>query len=280
MVKKSLATPTAKPARSGSSTTRVLSILDLFTLENPVWSADELIEQLGQGRATIYRYLRALTDAGFLVPTAGAGYILGPRFVEFDRQIRLADPLLQFGKPILAETREKVAGMQLICSFYGDRVLTVYEDKFDPSIKAKMERGRPFDLLLGAPSKIILAHLPVYHLKSLYLNHSRRIEAAGIGENWDEFRAKLKAIREDGYYAGSEIDPELIGLAAPIFQASCTIIGSVCMVRKRKDAKPDVIDTLKEIATDAGKRISAALQSRKPKDAALQNVFPTARMVR
>jgi DNA-binding IclR family transcriptional regulator len=77
-------------ARGDTSITRVLGILDLFTPDTPVWTVDALVEYLSLGRATIYRYVKALCDAGFLVPVAGAGYVLGPRFIEFDRSIRLS----------------------------------------------------------------------------------------------------------------------------------------------------------------------------------------------
>src|SRR5438270_9424812 len=97
-------------AQGDTSATRVLGILDLFTPETPVWTVDLLVERLGLGRATIYRYIRALCDAGFLVPVSGAGYVLGPRFIEFDRSIRLADPLLHIVPPVMAELRDVVNG--------------------------------------------------------------------------------------------------------------------------------------------------------------------------
>jgi DNA-binding IclR family transcriptional regulator len=151
-----------RAAQGDTSITRVLGILDLFTLETPVWTVDLLVERLVLGRATVYRYVRALCDAGFLVPVSGAGYVLGPRFIEFDRSIRLADPLLQIVPPVMADLREAVNGAQLLCAFYGLRVLCVLQDKTDPNITMSMERGRPFSLFQGSPSRVILAHLPTY----------------------------------------------------------------------------------------------------------------------
>src|ERR1700712_2197434 len=160
-----------RAAVGDTSITRVLGILDLFTPETAVWTVDLLVERMGLGRATVYRYVRALCDAGFLVPVAGAGYVLGPRVIEFDRSIRLADPLLHIVPPGVAELRTVVNGAQLLCAFYGLRVLTVLQDKTDPNITMSMERGRPFPLFQGSPSRVILAHLPTYQLRNLALNH-------------------------------------------------------------------------------------------------------------
>ncbi|HEY8290285.1 MAG TPA: helix-turn-helix domain-containing protein, partial [Acetobacteraceae bacterium] len=117
-----------------TSIARVFGILDLFTPESSVWTVDMLVERLQLARATVYRYVRSLCDGGFLVPVSGAGYVLGPRFIEFDRNIRLADPLLQIVPPVMAELRDRVNGAQLLCTFYGLRVLTVLQDKTDPNI--------------------------------------------------------------------------------------------------------------------------------------------------
>lgn len=66
----------------------------LFTEESPVWTADQIIARLHTSRATVYRYLQAPTAAGFLSQLARGAYTLGPRIIELDRQIRIADPLL------------------------------------------------------------------------------------------------------------------------------------------------------------------------------------------
>src|ERR1700692_3092660 len=184
-----------RTVQGDTSITRVLGIIDLCTPETPVWTAEILWERLALARATVYRYVRALCDTGFLVPVSRAGYVLGPRFIEFDRSIRLADPLLQIVPPVMAELREAVNGAQLLCAFYGLRVLSVLQDKTDPNITMSMERGRPFPLFQGSPSRVILAHLPTYQLRNLALNHQKDIAAAGLGENWTEFRDGMRAIR-------------------------------------------------------------------------------------
>ncbi len=250
-----------RPGAGETSVTRVLGILDLFTPEAPVWTADTMIEHLLLGRATIYRYVRALCDAGFLVPVAGAGYALGPRFIEFDRNIRLADPLLHIVPPVMAELRDTVAGGQLLCAFYGLRVLAVLQDKTDPDITMSMERGRPFPLFQGSPSRVILAHLPTYRLRNLALNHQAAIAAAGLGQNWAEFRDGLRAVRRMGYLVASDIDKALVGISAPIFHAPGSVVASLCLVRTKERVTPDDAAYLGRLAVTACQRISAELQA-------------------
>lgn len=268
----------ARGAAGDTSVTRVLGILDLFTPETPVWTVDMLGEQLHVARATIYRYIRALCDAGFLVPVAGAGYVLGPRFIEFDRSIRLADPLLRIAPPVMAGLRDIVNGGQLLCAFYGLRVLSVYEDRTDPDITMSMERGRPFPLFKGSPARVILAYLPTYQLRNLALHHQAEIAAAGLGTTWSEFRDGLKAIRKVGYLVTSDIDKTLVGISAPIFHAPGAVAGSLCLVRRREQVSADEAGFLGNLAVEACGRISAALQAFQPGDAAGGAGFPVSRV--
>jgi len=255
---------TSPARRADTSITRVLGILDLFTPEAAVWTVDMLVDQLQLARATVYRYVRALCDAGFLVAVSGAGYVLGPRFIEFDRSIRLADPLLQIVPPVMAELRDIVNGGQLLCAFYGLRVLSVLQDKTDPNITMSMERGRPFSLFKGSPSRVILANLPPYQLRNLALNHGKEIAEADLGESWLEFRDKMRAIRRMGYVAASDIDKALIGISAPIFHAPGAVSASLCLVRTKENAPPEQIAFLGDLAVTAAQRISRELQAFRP----------------
>lgn len=217
---------------------------------------------IGAAPASIYRYVRDLCDAGFLIQAAGGGYVLGPRFIELDRQIKIADPLLAIGPKVIETLRGPEIGAQLLCSFYGTRVLCVHQDRADKRITMSMERGRPFPLFIGAPSRIILAYLPAYHLKSLFQSHSREIERTGLGATWREFSLRLKAIRKHGVYIGSEIDPELVGVAAPIFHTPGTVVASLCMVRLRSEVDDTVLSILKEKARLGAHSISEQIQAR------------------
>jgi DNA-binding IclR family transcriptional regulator len=253
----------AQPAaqQRGTRSSRVLGILNLFSVERPVWTVEMMAGPIGMAPATVYRYVRDLSDAGFLIQAAGGGYVLGPRFIEIDRQIRVADPLLTIGPAVMAGLRGPEVGAQLLCSFYGARVLCVHQDRADERIAMSMERGRPFPLFLGAPSRIILANLPAYHLKSLFLEHGREIERVGLGSGWRDFAMRLKAIRKQGYYVGSEIDAELVGVAAPIFRAPGTVVASLCMVRLRAETDAAMIEMLAEKASRGAAEIGARLQA-------------------
>jgi DNA-binding IclR family transcriptional regulator len=251
--------PKDAAATAGTTTDRVLGVLDLFTEEEPIWTAEAVIERLQSTRSTVYRYLRALIASGFLTQVGGGGYALGPRIIELDRQIRIADPLLRVAPPIMAAQRQQVAGTQLLCRYYGVRVFSIFEERSDPRIETSFDRGRPFPLFRGAASRTILANLPQAQLQRLFLHHAGDIAAAGYGATWPEFRNVLRAIRRRGFAVLSDIDPEVIGVSAPIFAAPEVVTASLVLARLKSEVTEHDIEHLSDIAIDATRRISEQL---------------------
>lgn len=214
---------------ASNSLDRMLGILDLFTEEKPAWTAEAVIQWLGASRATTYRYLKSLLKAGLIAPTVDGSYVLGPRILEFDRQIRLHDPLLGAARPVLEGLVARIDGVALLCSFYGDKVLCIDQARSGTTVETSYERGRPMPMFRGATSKVILAHLPPYQQRNLMLHRGPEIAAAGLGD-WESFRRILRAIRRAGYcIAKGEVDPGAAGVAAPVLEGG-KVVGSLSIV--------------------------------------------------
>lgn len=249
-------------SRPESSTARILGLLDLFTPQKPIWTVDELIATQGLTRATLYRYIKELSAAGLIAPMSNGGYGLGPRFVEVDRQIRMGDPLLQVAPSVMSSVREQVNGAQLLCRYYGERVLTIYRDVKDERLPPimSMERGRPFSLFMGAPSRIILANLPAHQLQRLYLYHPNESSKVDLGNDWVTFRDTMRVIRKQGYAVASDIDKSLYGISAPIFSEPDVVIASICFVRLKKEISEKNHESLATLVTETARKITEDLR--------------------
>jgi len=264
--------------RKKSSADKVLGILDLFTEDSPAWTVEMLIEELSLTRATTYRYVKALYDAGFIVPGAGSSYVLGPRFIQIDRQIMRSDPLLRAAGPLLAADRSKLIGAKILSGFYGDRVLSIQVEKIDKDIALTMERGLSFPLIYGSPSLVILAYLPAYQLRNVYNTNAEKIAGQRLGNNWQEFRSEMKKIRKAGHRVGGHYQGSVIGVAAPIFHAPKAVSTSLCYVRSRDICTPADIEKLIGLVTATAARISQELLKYKTDEGSMSPVFPSPRL--
>ena len=61
--------------------------------------------------------------------------------------------------------------------------------------------------------------------------HAAEIREAGLGEDWDEFRANLKQLRAAGVCVShGEVDRGLMGIGAAIFSPDQKVVGSLVFI--------------------------------------------------
>jgi DNA-binding IclR family transcriptional regulator len=216
------------------TTDRSLAVLKLFTLAQPVWTAEQVAHALQVSMSTAYRYVLALEEAG-LVAGAGKGkYVLGPALIKLDRQIQFTDPLLHAARPVM----DRIAvfapdgAVVVLCRSFGDSVLCVHQVRTrGPQPPISYERGRAMPLLHGATSRIILAHQPLRLLRQLYLRHQEEIRSSGFGAGWEEFRTSMARLRKAGHAVSrGEIDRGRIGIAAALLDEDRRPVGSLSYV--------------------------------------------------
>lgn len=245
-----------------NSLERMLSLLDVFTLAAPAWSTDDLIRYSGTSRSTCYRYLKVLQNAGFLTPVANGSYMLGPRIIELDRQIRMCDPVYTAGGPPMQRLAARTGHSALLCILFSDTVMCVREELGRAAPAGLFSRGQKRPLFSGAVSKVILAHLPAHQLRSLFARHRKAIAVAGLGADWASFRKSLRRIRQDGYcITAGEVTPGITGIAAPLFNRAGNVLGSLSLAMSASAANrskfPAFAKAVVKAAEEATNRISS-----------------------
>lgn len=245
---------------SDSSLDRMLGILDLFREDNTAITQEDVIKHIGCSRATAYRYLKSLSSCGLLTPASGGAYVLGSRVIEFDRLLRMRDPLVIAARDVMTRVAARLKTNLMLCSYYGDKVMCVDRVWEDSSIESSYERGRPMPMFAGATAKSILANLSPYQLRNLMLWHADEIRAAGLGNDWDSFRDTMKRLRKEGVYVSfGEVDKGLIGIGAPIFGHERKVLGSLVFIVSTERTSAKRLELLKREVKDAAAEISAKL---------------------
>ncbi len=243
-----------------TSLTKMLKILDLFDDSHTGVELDEAVATTGASRATVYRYLKALSAAGLIAPASGGTFVLGSRIIELDRLMRNTDPLATAARPIMNATCARLGLNLMLCSYYGDNVMCAEIVWPDRSVPQAYERGRKMPMFHGAMAKLILANLTPYQLRNMMLWHAKDIRAAGLGDTWADFRQAMARIRKDGScVTRGEVVAGLVGIGAPVFDSDRRILGSIVFaVPTRKVAKLNEIELRREIV-DVAQQIDAKI---------------------
>ncbi len=238
----------------------MVRILELLAADGPNVTPEALMQQLGVSRATIFRDLQPLVRAGLVERLAPHGYSLGPRIVEFDRQIRLRDPLLQAAGELPAELAHKTQGTVLICRVHGRSVMCI-DAREGPlsSQPLSYQRGRAMPLYRGATSRVILAHLPAAQIAQILEDDLHDWRAAGLPASVDKALAQMEAWRQAGHVVShGEIDAGVTGMAVAIVLGQ-RVLGSLSVVLPTAHAGPVNQGRALSLLKGAARRIEARL---------------------
>jgi DNA-binding IclR family transcriptional regulator len=258
----------SEPLRAASSLERMLGLLDVFTTAAPAWSTEDLIRFSGASRSTCYRYIKALQAAGLLTPVSGGAWMLGPRIIELDRTMRLCDPVMSGGGPPMRGLAEETGFSGLLCLLFSGTVMCVDDVPASGAPAGLFSRGQRRPLFAGAASKVILAHLPPHRLRALFARHRTTIAAAGLGADWDAFRASLRAIREAGHCVTvGEFQPGVLGIAAPLFSAEGDVLGSIGIATDASRVLPAARAGLAERVMAAAREACTRIAEEQPRAA-------------
>jgi DNA-binding IclR family transcriptional regulator len=238
----------------------MLSVLSLFTLEQPEWTVEDAARELDLTLSTAYRYFRSLTSAGLLIALSTGRYVLGPAIIQYDRQIRLHDPLITAAQPVMKDLMDALPtnSVVLLCRLFRDQVMCVHQEfRGRPHFAVGYERGRLMPLFRGAASKIILAHMPLRSVRALYDEHAPEFGQADLGKSWDEVKERLRALRVAGQsVTRGEVDAGLCGLSVPILEDTGAVMGSLSLVLPARHFKATMSEKLFARLRQAAQKIS------------------------
>lgn len=214
---------------TGSSTAdRMLAVLDVFSLERPAWSIEDIARRLGYTDSSTYRYVRSLLKCGLLTRVPGGQYVLGAKIIELDSLIRLSDPVTLAAREVLERLSQETNCHTLLSSIHGAHVVNVLHVPGKDPLALTFVRGHRLPWFRGAPGKAVLSRMARAQARQLYAAETpgQPVDEARWNAQWTE----LKQIRKAGYCVSrEELDEHVIGFGAAI-APNQEVIGSISLV--------------------------------------------------
>ncbi|RYZ07476.1 MAG: hypothetical protein EOO24_11025, partial [Comamonadaceae bacterium] len=164
------------------------------------------------------------------------------------------------GSPVVAALSRRTGFSALLSVLYSDSVMCVQQVATDDAPSNLFGRGQQRPLVAGATANIILAHLPPHQLRSVFTKQRERIVQAGLGGDWDTLRAKLAAIKQQGYsFSLGEYRSGIAGLAAPLFNREGEVLGSIALATSTKSPQLEAFKALAPAVMKAAAQISRGI---------------------
>lgn len=212
---------------------RMVDVLDLFSSQVTLLTAEDIARLLQVSRPTAFRYARELTAAGFLANYSGS-YSLGARIITLDHRIRESDPLLRIAQPVMQELTSEMVATTAMCRMYNDEIVNVHQEDVGegaPRLGQGLGRGRSIPLFRGAAGKAMLANLPKARVHRVYKRYATHPDVLALGESWEAFWSVMKEIHARGFYISvGEVNERTVGIAVPISLRNVGAVAVLAMI--------------------------------------------------
>ncbi|MFT4297366.1 MAG: IclR family transcriptional regulator [Micropruina sp.] len=227
-----------------------------------------IVEETGIGRSTTHRLLQLLVTAGYLRQLDGA-YSLGPALIELGYQALQENPVTTVAAPVLRELAERVHDTVHLA--IEDRGQVLYLEKIPGTRGAEMRSriGHRMPMTRTGIGKALLIDSPDRWRAKFA---SERPVGAGNGIHHDvltpdTFVAVMKQAAATGVTLDlEENEPGIVCVAAPVRDASGSIVAAVSISATRPYMPPERLDALRPAILRAAGKVSSELGYRPDPD--------------
>ncbi|MBC7301241.1 MAG: IclR family transcriptional regulator [Nocardia sp.] len=253
-----------EPSSGGTtSAARAAEVLLEFGRRSSALGVSEIARSTGISKAVAHRILTTFVDCGLLLYEPDTRrYLLGPAAATLGARAIDISPLRRMSREALVELQRATGETATVSGrLPGGRV---YLDQVESTqeIKMTVELGRRFELHSGSSGRVILAHLSQEEQDDVLSGTLPRLTAATIVDP-DALREALRQARERGVCRSSGERQEGAGsMAAPVFGADGTVIGSVSVCGPSYRMTEQACDRHESALVAAAQRVSRALGHR------------------
>jgi DNA-binding IclR family transcriptional regulator len=170
--------------------------------------ADELGTLLDTPLSTIYRYLRTLTEFGF-VDRHGGAYRLGPRLLIGGGPTISSEELIRRADPVLSMLVEETGETAVISRRLGLGAVCLHQQQSSHALRVALEPGASAPLDRGAIAHVLLAYAPT----------DVQEEVLDMAAHGAALRTELALVMADGVARSEgEIVPGTVTIAVPVLR--------------------------------------------------------------
>jgi DNA-binding IclR family transcriptional regulator len=212
------------PEEAGEDTSFARGLRVLLTIaDRGEIRADELSTLLGSPVSTVYRYLRTLTEFGF-VDRQGSSYRLGPQLIIGSGANVTAEELIRTTDPVLRLLAEETGETAVIVRRIGLAAVCLHEVPATQALRVTIPPGDSLPLHGGAFGKALLAFAPQD------IQDEVLADAPPGGPNLEQLRADLADVVATGVARSiGEVLAGTVAIAVPVFRHD-GIVGTIGVI--------------------------------------------------
>jgi len=188
---------------------RALSILEAFTPEHSSLSLMEIGDRTKLSKATTYRLVSCLDEAGYLVRLENQQYCLSLKLLALGGVVRSTLSIRDLARPIMAELVKDTGETITLNTVLGDERLCIEVFDTPAPLMTIVKQGERAPLIRGATGKCLLAYMDKARIGRLARDMSAR--------DREQLYRQLERFRQQGYaLTKGERVPGVTAISVPI----------------------------------------------------------------
>ncbi len=242
---------------------RTLEVLKAFTQAPHHFSLSDLTKQLGIEKNQLYRSLKTLEEAGFLVADTQGQFSLGSIISDLNTAVILAHKksLVEVAQPYLDELVAKTEETVNLFVRAGDLAVCVDRRNSPQPVKLTSALGLSVALHAGAVPKAMLANLDNKNKKSILAN-LRNLPKYTQKTTLDaqKLKKELELIKQRGYSISNEdFDDSARGVGAAILDASNEVIAGISVGGPSFRVNDEKLEAFGQLIVQVAQSLSEAM---------------------
>jgi DNA-binding IclR family transcriptional regulator len=243
------------------SGSRTIAVLKLIAESEGPFTLSQLAAKASLPASSTHRLLQPLVREGLVERATGQSYRAGSEFLRIASLVIRHVDVDRLARPILQRLWAQWEETSSLCLYKPDsqRAVVVETIQTPHPLRFVIEAFSEMSLTWGSLGRAILAFLPPEVADAA-------IQRVGLGPlsglpppSAQEIAEIIAEIRERGFaqYRNEAIDAA--GVAAPVFRADGTVIGSLGVTAPARRLLPDKIPAIAITVKDAARQLSALL---------------------
>lgn len=207
---------------------RVLRILACFT-EKEEWGLNELARALQLPRASAHRLLNLCKPLHFVAQNEAGRYVPGIELYRMAGRLSSSMPVNRLALPVIEAIRDQTDETTLVALLVRSELQMFFSLSASPShpMRYAVEKNLLQPLSWGAAARVMLAHLSPEEVEAV-LARAEPSPLDGRALDVAELRESLEKIRREGSAVTyAQRSPDSWGIAAPFFDATGAVMGSI-----------------------------------------------------
>ena len=248
-------------SEKSQSLERIVTILDCFSLEEPMLGVREVARKTGLSHSTTGRLMANMKALGILNQDVETlGYTIGSKVLAWAGIYSASLDVRSVSLPIMVRLQEKTRETISLYVLEGKERVCIERLESPETVRIVSHIGLRIPLYAGSAGKVFLAFLPEDRREEILTTTEMVPLSPCTITDIDKLKAELNKIREQGYaISRGEWILEAAGVAAPIFGHTRHIIAALTISGPAQRFTDEKINEIIPLVTSGAEEISQEL---------------------